>query len=417
MQMRRWWTVALLAQFLTAGGAAQVWAEEEPAKGKKKDAHERRERDAHEHRERDAIIHKLLPPIINQGADLYNSGDDIGPYRLWQGTLETLRPMLAHHRDLQKAIDEALDRAAGCVSPADRPFYLRAALDKIRKATAPRPLEKLPPPRSTPITKTLWDRLGGEKNIGRVVDTWVNLVLNDARVHFYRKPNFKPGDKQLADFKKKTVEWLSAQTGGPLEYKGKRMKEAHKDMGISNAEFDAAEEDLRKALQVHGAELADVNLLMSIVETTRTDIVQPRPAPPPPQSRWQRLGGEGGVARIVNEFMDAALADPKVNFYGDPKHKPAPESVRILKDKLVGQISSLTDGPLKYTGQNMKVAHRGMTITHAQFDAFLSHVRAALEKQKVRDDDIKYLMTKFHDMRIEIVQMPGASDPVRGKSE
>jgi hemoglobin len=404
MPMRRWWTVALLAPLVTAGGFAR--GEEEPAKDKDKAGQERRERDA--------TIHKMMRNIINRGADQYNAGDEDGCYRYWEGALDTLRPLLAHHRDLQKAIDEALDTAAGCIPPEQRSFILRKALDKIRKKTAAPPVEKLPPPSEK---KTLWDRLGGEKNVSKVVDTWVNLVLNDARVHFYRKPDFKPTDKQLADFKKDMVAWISAQTGGPHDYKGKNMKEAHKGLGITNAEFDAAEEDLRKAFLVQGVEPADINLLMSIVETTRTDIVQPKPAPPPQQTRWQRLGGEAGVTKIVGDFVDAAIADPKVNYYGDPKFKPAPEAVRTLKEKIVAQISSLTGGPLKYTGQNMKLAHRGLTITNAQFDAFLSHIRAALEKQKVREDDIKYLMGKLHEMRADIVQMPGAGDAPPPKKE
>src|SRR5260370_1056567 len=94
-----------------------------------------------------------------------------------------------------------------------------------------------------------------------------------------RKPNYKPSDKQVEDLKKQLVEWISSQTGGPYEYTGKNMREVHKGMGITNAEFDAAAEDLQMALSVHGVPAADANLLLNIVGRTRGEIVQ-MPASP-----------------------------------------------------------------------------------------------------------------------------------------
>src|SRR5262249_31942964 len=58
-------------------------------------------------KEVDQRVYKLLKDVINTGADLYNNRNDPnGCYRLYQGSLMTLRPMLEHRPALQKVIDD-----------------------------------------------------------------------------------------------------------------------------------------------------------------------------------------------------------------------------------------------------------------------------------------------------------------------
>ena len=42
-----------------------------------------------------------------------------------------------------------------------------------------------------------------------------------------------------------------------------------------------------------------------------------------------------------------------------------------LKKKLIEQIGEATGGPQKYTGKNMKDAHKGLVITDEDFDALV----------------------------------------------
>jgi hemoglobin len=399
MQMRRLWTLPLLLGCLSVAMTTDLGAQA-PEKSP-----------VVEHKELDAAIFKTMRTVINQGADLYNSGDWAGCYRLYEGALVALRPLLEHHPELVKNIDMALITASRAPQLGDRAFVLRKAIDEIRKETGPAAATgpetiKTPP---TPKGIALWDRLGGEKGVTRIIDNFVTTVIRDPRVNFFRKPNAIPDDKQLAALKRHLVEYISSVTGGPYDYKGKNMKEVHKGMGITNAEFDAAETHLRTALQINGALPDDIILVMRFVETTRSDIVQPKLPPPPPTTAWQRLGGEKGAARIVDDIVDPAIKDPKVNFYGNPQFVPSPESVILLKAKFVEQLSNLTGGPPQAI-QSMRVAHRGRGITNAEFDVFLGYIRKALKNNNVNDADLKTIMTKYSDMRPDIVGM--RTDPV-----
>jgi hemoglobin len=52
------------------------------------------------------------------------------------------------------------------------------------------------------------------------------------------------------------------------------MKSAHKGMKITDAEFDAFAEHLKKALEKNGAAPDDVKTVMGVAESTRKDIVE-----------------------------------------------------------------------------------------------------------------------------------------------
>src|SRR5439155_13081318 len=97
---------------------------------------------------------------------------------------------------------------------------------------------------------------------------------------FFRGGKYKPTDAQVADLKQKLVEFVSQATGGPLKYTGKDMKEVHKGMGITNAQFDAAAADLKQALDKNGAAPADRDAVLDAVGATRKDMVAEKKAPP-----------------------------------------------------------------------------------------------------------------------------------------
>ncbi len=358
--------------------------------------------------ELDSAIYKTLRTVINQGADLYNSGNWGGCYRLYEGSLLTVRPLLGHRPELKREIDDALVNAARSPQEADRAFVLRKVIDKIRAETAP--VVVAPTPRPPPVAQkkeTLWDRLGGEKGVTRIVDIFMATTLSDPKVNFYRRPTYIPSDEQIKELKRKMVEWLSSMTAGTLDYKGKTMREAHKGMGITSAEFDAMVGHIRSALVISGVKPEDMSLVLGLVETTRKDIVHPLP-PPPPATVWQRIGGEAGATRIVDDFLTAAIADPMVNFFRDPKYVPTKEEIARLKLNFVDQLSQLTGGPLTYKGRNMKQVHSGYAITPREFDVFLGHIRMALDRNKVSAADIRTIMDKYEGFRKDIVSMPSA---------
>jgi truncated hemoglobin YjbI len=233
----------------------------------------------------DREIYDLLRPVINAGADLYNrEGDRAGCYRLYQGALLTVRPLLARYPDLQRTVDTSLADANRTTDPGARAFIARFALDTIRTRLKPAPraaaVETGPkgPPSPEPQKlnippSSLWLRLGAADGVRRIVDDWVALAAKDARVDFTRGGKFKLNAAQIDDLKTKLVAFISRASEGPVGYKGKDMKEAHRGMGIKEAEFDAIMDDLKTAMARLGMQQAEIQDLTKQFELTRNDIV------------------------------------------------------------------------------------------------------------------------------------------------
>ncbi len=121
---------------------------------------------------------------------------------------------------------------------------------------------------------------------------------------------------------------------------------------------------------------------------------------------------KGAAGKVVDDFVNAAGSDPiKINFWRDPTHVPSKEDVAALKTNLVAFVSSATKGPINYTGKDMKDAHKGMKITDAQFDACAADLKAALEKNGVKADDVKAVMAAVEGTRKDIVEVKGDEKP------
>jgi hemoglobin len=138
--------------------------------------------------------------------------------------------------------------------------------------------------------KSLFDRLGGQDTIGKIVDDFATRALADPRVNWERKGvkygglsvhhnksmEWNASPQNVEQLKKHLVQFLALSTGGPAFYDGKDMKDAHANLHITNAEFDAAVGDLKASLDKLQVPNKEQKELLSIVESTRPQIVQER---------------------------------------------------------------------------------------------------------------------------------------------
>jgi hypothetical protein len=93
----------------------------------------------------DVKVFTTLRDVINRGAELYNRGEWSACYRLYEGSLMTLRPIIDHRPELQKAIASGLASAERDPLAWRRAFTLRNVMDKIRTEVGPKKVTKKPP--------------------------------------------------------------------------------------------------------------------------------------------------------------------------------------------------------------------------------------------------------------------------------
>ena len=125
--------------------------------------------------------------------------------------------------------------------------------------------------------RSLYERLGQEKGISRIVDEWTARTLNDQHVNFMRRGTdmrWTPADSNIARFKAGMVEFLCAAGGGPQNYERRDMELVHQGMQISGGEFDAMKKDLKDTLIGLKVGDKDQNELFKVIESVRKDIVE-----------------------------------------------------------------------------------------------------------------------------------------------
>jgi hemoglobin len=122
-------------------------------------------------------------------------------------------------------------------------------------------------------SKSLFERLGGKEGLEKVVDAFTkNMAANDVT----KKRFAKLSKERVEAMKKKTVDQLCKETGGECEYTGKPMKEAHKGMKITEAEWNAMIKALHAALEEHGVGETEQSDVLALLAPMRDEIVEPK---------------------------------------------------------------------------------------------------------------------------------------------
>lgn len=135
-----------------------------------------------------------------------------------------------------------------------------------------------------------------------------------------------------------------------------------------------------------------------------------------PKTLYVRLGEEEGIQRIVEDFIQRALEDPRVNWTrkGVTKRswfrtqkveewQPTAVNLERLKLHFVQFISLAAGGPAQYEGKPLRPAHLEMQITKAEFDATIGDLKATLDKLQIAPDVQKDLLSIFESARQQIV--------------
>jgi hemoglobin len=160
--------------------------------------------------------------------------------------------------------------ACGSPKPAEEPSPVASQTAEPPPAPPPAP----PPP-------SLYERLGKGDALQGIVEELMGNVLADKRISkaFDRDKKDKDRGKQL---QARMVGELCVVAGGGDEcaYDGKSMKDAHKGMNITQAQWDAFMEDLAIAMKTRSVDDALAKELASkLEEQTKADIVTGAPAP------------------------------------------------------------------------------------------------------------------------------------------
>ena len=115
--------------------------------------------------------------------------------------------------------------------------------------------------------QSLFNKYGGFSTIHEIVrNFYADVLSEDSLKHYFENISMEVLVKHQSDF-------LSQVLGGPIQYKGRTLREAHQTLNITRANFDLVAQLLQENLEDAGVEDDDVTAILEIVATTLPDIV------------------------------------------------------------------------------------------------------------------------------------------------
>lgn len=113
-------------------------------------------------------------------------------------------------------------------------------------------------------------------------------------------------------------------------------------------------------------------------------------------SIYEQIGGEPSIKAACKLFASRLEKDSRTA----AAFGPLDNVHQVLM--LTGFISHVTGGPA-YTGPSMYEFHRGLTLTEADYDAYLAVLKKALEDSDLEPATVRKIMREFEEQRVDVL--------------
>jgi hemoglobin len=123
----------------------------------------------------------------------------------------------------------------------------------------------------------LYERLGGVNAIAMVVDRFSDAIIVNPKLQ--EDPALREWNEsgQLAGLKFMRTLWLCQEAGGPFQYTGKELREAHKDLHITSDEFDEVGAEIARALDHLNVPEREKQEVLAAIVARKDAVVNPSP--------------------------------------------------------------------------------------------------------------------------------------------
>jgi len=127
--------------------------------------------------------------------------------------------------------------------------------------------------------KPLYDRLGGVYSIATVVDDFIERLLVNQTLNANPAISQARSRVPKAGLKFHVTALVCEVTGGPCKYTGRAMKESHQQLNITEGQWQAMATDFQKTLDKFRVPAKEQEELLTIIGSTKQDIVTPATSP------------------------------------------------------------------------------------------------------------------------------------------
>ncbi len=118
-------------------------------------------------------------------------------------------------------------------------------------------------------------------------------------------------------------------------------------------------------------------------------------------SLYSRLGGYDAIAAVADHLLSKLRGDALLGRFWANRGE---DGIRREKQLLVDFLCASAGGPLYYTGRDMKLSHKGMRISKADWECFMRHVEATLDDFSVPSAERGEVLAFVESTRGDIVE-------------
>lgn len=116
---------------------------------------------------------------------------------------------------------------------------------------------------------------------------------------------------------------------------------------------------------------------------------------------YERLGGYDAICAVSEGLLPRLMSDSRLKRFWDNRGE---DGLKREKQLLIDFLCASAGGPMYYTGRDMKISHKGMRISEADWTAFLGHLNATLDAFKVPQTERSEVVAFVQSLKKDIVE-------------
>ncbi|MBC3764326.1 group 1 truncated hemoglobin [Neptunicella marina] len=117
----------------------------------------------------------------------------------------------------------------------------------------------------------------------------------------------------------------------------------------------------------------------------------------PEQTLYQRLGGQQGVEKLVDNFINQIGHDKQIfHFFADSK-------ISHFRQGFIQHLCAVSDGPCRYTGDSMVDIHTGMMVKEGDFNHVVELLINAMDDSGIETPVQNALLARLAPLRSGII--------------
>jgi len=267
------------------------------------------------------------------------------------------------------------------------------------------------------VVRSIYEEVGGAKGIEAAVDLFYQKILaNDDVNYIFQEIN-------LSQLKKHQRHFLTFATGGPNNYAGRNMRDAHLKLNLKENHFNVVAQILRETLLEIGVNEKIPDTIMNKIAGLKNDVlnlnsVENHLIPNEKhedsnnkdlkkidkiqevvRSIYEEVGGAKGIEAAVDLFYQKIIADDEVNYIFQEIN------LSQLKKHQRHFLTFATGGPNNYAGRNMRDAHLKLNLKENHFNVVARILRETLLEIGVNEKITDSIMNKIAGLKNDVLNI------------